>query len=146
MSKLMFSDGQRSVSRTQQHYKKSCDVNNIIAKYRKTGILDGGVSKPVFGDFSELGDFHAVANKVIEAQLTFQSLPGKIRDMFHGDVGALIEFVNDPANAARCRELGLLPQLTAEELAPVEAVVRSKEAAGVVPAGTAPAVNDKGTI
>lgn len=41
-------------SRTQQHFMDSCDINKILAKYRKTGVIEHVKrAKAMYGDFSE---------------------------------------------------------------------------------------------
>lgn len=125
-----------SVSRTQQHFKKSCDVKNIVERYRKTGVLPVSGRNGMFGDFSDIGDFHEVSNRIIEANKRFMSLPGKVRDYFKGDVGALLAFVGNPDNVEKARELGLLPAKSADEIN-AERIAKEEAAAASKAAGTA---------
>lgn len=136
--KIMFdSNDARCVSKTQQHYKKSCDINNIISKYRKTGILDTTTRTPFFGDFSDIGDFQTVCNRIIEANERFKSLPGDIRDKFGGDVKALLAFVNNPANEEEARKLGLIAPLPVVPADKAVEETKKNAAAAAAAAGTA---------
>lgn len=133
-AKLFFNtDNPASVSRAQQHFLKESDINNIINKYRKTGVLGSPVRRPTyFGDFTDLGDFQTVHNKLIEANTAFMTLPAKVRDKFKGNVNELLTFINNPDNANEARELGLLAPLP-----PKETVIDNKAAGSSVPAGAA---------
>lgn len=85
-----------------------CDVNNIMAKYRKTGVFpEVRPGQPVYADFSTTADYHTSLNQVIEAQEAFDLLPAHIRERMGNDPGALIDFVNDPANQEEGEQLGL---------------------------------------
>jgi len=119
--KLTFNkDDKKSQSRTQQQYKKEANINNIMARYNKTGILGDplDVKKPgYFGDFSDVADFMNISNRIALAQNNFQNLPSDIRAKFGNDVSKLLDYVADPANAEQARKMGLLQPLTKEEIA-----------------------------
>ena len=70
-------------SMTQQQFKDEADVNYIMARYQKTGVLVDPLTqatrKPMFDDFSELGDFRDHQQAVIDAQELFmQSRLGSV--------------------------------------------------------------------
>lgn len=108
--------------RTHQSFAKDADINNIMAKYSRTGVL-GDPSRPVrqavFGDFSGL-DFQSDMNRLMDARERFMQLPSDIRNRFNNDPGELIDFVSDPANVEEAVSLGLLssPASEGEETAP----------------------------
>lgn len=95
-------------SMTQQQFKAECDVNNILAKYKKTGLLSH-VSKTQgqFGDFSDLNDYQTSLHKVMQAQESFGLLPSEVRNKFQNDPGKLIEFLADPKNDEESYKFGL---------------------------------------
>lgn len=107
-------DNPRCVSMTVQSMSNEADVNQIVARAIKNGfMLDQGAIAgrfPIFGDFSEVGDFKSCLDRVIKAQDAFKQLPLEVRDRFNGDPGALIDFLKDPKNDKEALELGLLPQ------------------------------------
>lgn len=93
---------------TNQAAKKSCDVNEIIKNYDKTGIISN-VSKfeAKFGDMSGV-DFKNMQDKVTNAHSQFMTLPSHIRARFNNDPGSLLDFMEDPANRPKAIELGLI--------------------------------------
>lgn len=96
-------------SRTQQHFKEECDVNLIMKRFERTGILDHlNQYQGRYGDFLDVPqDYQSAVNQVIAAQDMFMTLPGAVRALFENDPGKFLEFVDDPANAGRMVELGL---------------------------------------
>jgi len=97
-------------SMTQQQFKKECDINHIMAKYQKTGLVDH-VSKHG-GDYSDLTDvptYHDAMNKIISANESFSSLTSSIRSQFKNDPALFLDFVSNPENEQQMREMGLLP-------------------------------------
>lgn len=95
-------------SMTKQEFKKECDINNIMARYLKTGIIDH--VNQYQGDYSDLGepvDFQTAQQILIEAQAAFASLPSKIRKRFDNSPNEFLEFVHDPKNHEEGVALGL---------------------------------------
>ena len=93
-------------SLTQQHFAPECDINNVIARFTKTGVLP---EKPgaFYADFASGMDYRETLDFLRATQEEFLSLPAETRARFNNDPGALIDFVNDPANANRFEEVGL---------------------------------------
>lgn len=95
--------------RTKQAFKKECDVNTIMAKYKKTGLLPRLISRePRYGDFSAAVDYQAAMNTVIFAQEQFAALPAKVRGRFGNDPRQFLEFAENPENAEEMRKMGLM--------------------------------------
>lgn len=95
-------------SMTQQQFKAECNVNNILAKYRKTGMLTHiNKHQGQFGDFENVEDYQTALNKVMEAQDSFSLLPSELRTKFHNDPGKLIEWLSDKANDEEAVKYGL---------------------------------------
>lgn len=102
-------DFSESLSLTKQSFRDECDVNNIIKQYVKNGIAPhGNSSSGSFFDASTSSDYQSALNLVISANESFAALPAAIRKKFGNDPVNYIEFVEDPANAAEARSLGLL--------------------------------------
>lgn len=107
------------VGRTKQYFRDECDVNNIMRHALETGQIH---VKPrgTFRDVTGLQmSFHEAQNFIVNASAKFWQLSPEIRMRFNNDVGALLAFVEDPANAEESVKLGLLPaQQTPSEPVP----------------------------
>lgn len=102
-------DEAESVSKTKQSHKDECDVNKILARYTKSGMLTHlkkGV--PTFLDVSEVGDFRAVMAKVHDTEVFFAGLSSEVRAKFGNDVPSFLDWVADPANREEAGKLGLI--------------------------------------
>lgn len=96
------------VSMTKQSFAKECDINHIMAKYQKTGLIDH-VNKydGSYGDFTSVVDYQSSLNAVMNAQDEFNSLPSSIRARFQNDPAQFLHFFNDEANREEAISLGL---------------------------------------
>lgn len=100
----------------QQSFKDECDVNNIIDRYTRTGVIPDYLTKTsegVYGDFSEVGDFTDMQNKLIAAKESFAALPSEIRRRFNEDPAQLIAFVRDKDNYEEAVKLGIVSRKSA---------------------------------
>lgn len=83
-------------SRTQQSFKDETNINNIMAKYQKTGLLDHvnehGAS---YGDQPTAESFHDAMNLVAGTNSLFEALPSSARDLFENDPSLFLEYVSD---------------------------------------------------
>jgi len=93
--------------RTKQADKDSCDINQILAKYAKTGLVPGNSKLPRYGDFSSAVSYQESLNLVMEAQELFSQMPAKARAFFENDPAKFLAFVEDPKNGPKLIELGL---------------------------------------
>lgn len=97
-------------SRTKQSMAAECDINNIMSKYNKTGLVSHvNEHKGQYGDATGV-DFQHAQNMIIEATETFASLPANLRKEFDNDPSQFLAFVSDDNNIDAMRELGLLPE------------------------------------
>lgn len=93
--------------RTKQSHKDECDINLILRKYVKTGIIEHVKEhKGSYGDFASF-DFQEAMEKVAEAHQLFETVPAKIRKMFGNDPAAFLAYVQDEGNTDKLIELGL---------------------------------------
>lgn len=97
------------ISLTHQSEAPACDINNIMKKYEKTGILEHrNTFEGKYGDFTDAPmDYHESMNSVLAAQQMFSSLPSKIRSRFGNDPGAFVDFVGNPENIEELQKMGL---------------------------------------
>lgn len=100
---------------TEQHHKDQCDVNKIIAKYDKTGLIQH-VSRieAQFGDVTGL-EFKQAMDLVVDAKALFDDLPSNIRNRFQNNPEFLLRFMEDPGNRDEAISLGLIKETWTEE-------------------------------
>lgn len=96
------------VTRTVQDAKDECDINLIMARYQRTGLMPEGIGTGTYGDFSQALEFQDAQNLLIRAREQFEALPSKIRDRFHNNPVELLDFVHNVDNKKEAQELGLL--------------------------------------
>lgn len=98
------------LSVTRQEFKAECDINTIMARYYKTGVISHmATSQPRFIDFEEIPDFQSAMNMMIEAESAFMSLPATVRKEFDNDPAAFVQYASDKENLPKLREWGLAP-------------------------------------
>lgn len=102
-------------SKVEQSHRDEVNINSIMAKYQKTGLFPQRTTTPKYGDFSSGIEFHEAMSRIREAERDFLDLPPDIRSRFENDPGQLVDFLNNPENAAEAAELGLI-----EKPAPAE--------------------------
>lgn len=112
---------------TQQSFAKDADINNIMSRYAKTGVLVNPLDpdsdrSPMFMDVSGIGDFQQVQDRVQAIGAAFMTLPAAVRARFHNAPAEAIDFIADARNLKESVELGLLPRelLPKEEGAPAK--------------------------
>lgn len=95
--------------RTKQSFKAECDINNIMARYLKTGVLEH--VRSTVGQYLDVtgADFQAAQELVAGAKSMFHMLPSDIRTRFENNPAEFLKFMENPKNAEEARELGLLP-------------------------------------
>lgn len=92
---------------TQQHSKDEVDINNIMARYIKTGVLDHVTKyEAQYIETSEC-DYHQSMNIIRKADEMFLELPAKVRKQFDNDPGEFLSFVENPVNHSKLAEMGL---------------------------------------
>lgn len=97
-----------SVVRTKQSFKDECDINNIMRKFVRTGVVSHVNRFGARYGFAPALEYRDALHIVAEAQLMFAALPAKVRKRFGGDPEEFLAFVQDPANTDEARELGLI--------------------------------------
>ena len=119
-------------SRTKQSMRDECNVNNIMAKYKKTGLVPVATGQAVYADVSGEVDYLEMQRRVIAVGNIFQRLPASLRARFDHDPAKYIEFITNPANDEEAVKLGLKYQ------------AKIKDAEGVESDAPAPIPDDKG--
>lgn len=93
----------------KQAFKDECDINTIMSKYAKTGLIEHVQRvQGSYGDFTSVQDYQLSLNQVIEAQEAFDHLPAKIRARFNNDPSHLMAFIQNADNYDEAVKLGLV--------------------------------------
>lgn len=115
-------------SLTIQSEKDACDINMIVAKCRKTGMMTNVRTDQLrYGDFSSAVDYHDSVLRAQEAQDAFMSLPADIRKRFSNDPGQLIDFLANEANRQEAVDLGIVAAPQASQMPQGDVIPPSKE-------------------
>ena len=119
------------ISRTKQSFADECNINKIIAKFRKTGMIThlkatGGQ----YGDFTGVTDYRAALDAIREADASFATLPADIRRQFDNDPGQFLQFVSNPDNREALVDMGLVAKTPSEPHTPEGARPPVPEAPG----------------
>lgn len=95
---------------TEQHHKESCDINNILMKYEKTGILDH-VSKVQgqYGHFAGVPEYQEAMQLLADSNSMFESVPATIRAQFDNNPAKFRDFMVEQSNYDAIEELGIKP-------------------------------------
>lgn len=97
---------------TRQEFAEECDVNTIMARYQKTGVMPQGDRQPSYDDYSDVTDYQSALNKIIEAEEAFFDLPSRIRERFKNDpaeyVSAIQQAQTDDKVKSELVDLGIL--------------------------------------
>lgn len=100
------------VSRTHQEFADECDINNIMRRYEKTGVLPVNVSnQPVYLDVSNVPDLQESMQRVSEAHTAFMRLPARVRAEFNNDPVLFVDYAGKPENLEQMRAWGLAEPL-----------------------------------
>ena len=83
---------------THQEQKQQCDINYILEKYRRTGVVNHlNKYQEQYLDVSAI-DFQDAQNKVATVNSMFEELPAKDRASFNNDPAQFLEFVATQEN------------------------------------------------
>lgn len=98
----------------KQSMKDECNINNIVARFQRTGVVDHlNKHGPNYG-FADSITLHESMEIVRKAQEMFDDLPSEIRKRFVNDPAAFLDFVQNPENQDEAVRLGLAVKPEAE--------------------------------
>ncbi len=96
------------VGGAKQSFKDECDINNIVKKYVKTGMVTHvSQNRGRFADVSEVGSYQDAIAMVRDTHKFFLGLTPEVRAEFDHDPAVFLDFISDPANADAIERLGL---------------------------------------
>lgn len=94
-------------SMTEQCHADECKIDNVIKKYRETGVIDRiNQAEPQYLDMTGSKTLHEAYNLVNEARESFLQLPATIRKDFDNDPGKFVDFMQNPDNYEKIEEYG----------------------------------------
>lgn len=94
---------------TKQEFKDECDIHNILAQYKRTGIVTHVQNAaPRFEDLPDDIDYQFALNTVIAADDAFMALPASVRAEYNNDPGELLDALHKPENEEKFIKLGLI--------------------------------------
>lgn len=103
----VFTSYDPKTKRTKESFKEECDINNIMANYRRTGELSHiNPRKPIYGD-APSESFYESLLIIEEARKDFEEIPSEIRKHFDNDPGKFLEFATNSENLGQLKEWGL---------------------------------------
>jgi phage internal scaffolding protein len=92
---------------TRQSHKKECDINNIVYRYRKDGVITHLNKHGETYDDVSGADYRKWMNKLVSAREMFEELPSHVRNKFGNDPSIFLDYVQDPDNMDEMRKIGL---------------------------------------
>lgn len=107
-----FADGTvcREESLTRQSEKDQADINVILRRAEKQGIMPLMRREGEYLDLSSVPDYREALDQVRVADEYFMSLPADSRAKFGNDAAAFLDAVNDPAQLQGLIDDGILPK------------------------------------
>ena len=101
-------------SLTQQQFKEEADINTIVDRFLRSGVLPTPVNMPQYVDYEGVFDFQSAMNVVRAADENFMRLDAKVRARFNNSPQEFLEFFANPENTEEAIRLGLaIPQQAA---------------------------------
>lgn len=95
------------VSLTVQSAAEDCDLNVIMKRFGIGAALPVNPRPPMYGDFTEIGDYRSALNAVRNAEMAFMEFPAELRARFANNPQMMLEFVENPANYDEAVKLGI---------------------------------------
>jgi len=94
--------------RTKQSFAEESNINLIMAKYEKTGMLDHlNTHRGDYANFIGAEDYHTSMNLIREAGEAFMTIPAGVRARFDNDPARFLAFVQNEKNLDEMIEMGL---------------------------------------
>lgn len=106
-------------SLTRQEFADECDINILMDKYEKTGIISHiNPRSPQYLDLSDVPDLQTAHQIIQDATREFMALPATTRASFDNDPMKFVQFAENPDNIEKMREWGLAAPAKEEPKAP----------------------------
>lgn len=105
-------------SLTQQQFAEEADINVIVDRFMRTGVMPDSVRVPSYADFEGIFDFQTAQNAIRAASENFFAMPAGVRARFQNSPQVFLEFFADPANTDEAIKLGLAVPRPGQQSAP----------------------------
>jgi len=97
---------------TKSDMKQESDINFIMSKYQKTGLVSFvNENQAEYMEAPEM-DFHEAMEYLAKSNELFGEMPSSLRKRFNNDPGEFLDFVHDENNADEMVKLGLAKRVT----------------------------------
>lgn len=114
-------------SLTQQQFAEEADINTIVDRFLRSGVLPTPTQMPQYVDYEGVFDFQSAMNVVRAADENFMRLDAKVRSRFNNSPQEFLEFFANPDNTQEAIRLGLaIPQSPSPVAQATEEVTPSK--------------------
>lgn len=97
-------------SQTRQSEADAADINTIVARFEKSGILPMTKREGEYLDVSMVPDYRTALEQVAMADEYFSSLPASSRAMFENNPAAFLDKLNDPDALQLLVDAGVIPK------------------------------------
>lgn len=106
-------------SMTKQSFRDQVNINKIVARYRKTGMIDHvNGATPFYGDVSQFTSYQDAVNTVLRANELFAGMSSDVRKRFENDPQKMIDFLQDEKNLDEAVKLGMVVKRPVEPQEP----------------------------
>lgn len=98
-------------SLTQQQFKDECEIESLLKAHNLSqvmGIVNNHGQQPLYGDVSDIPDFHDAQNHVARATEYFEGLPSDVRSRFNNSLSEFLTTLNNPDAREALTEMGVL--------------------------------------
>ena len=98
-------------SLTQQQFKQDCEIESLLKAHNLSqvmGIMNNHNQQPLYGDVSEIPDFHVSQNHLARATEYFEGLPSDVRSRFNNSLSEFLTTLNNPSAREALTEMGVL--------------------------------------
>lgn len=102
-------------SLTDQSQAQDADINVLVRRWLRTGVMPQTRSVGSYGDFTSVDDYQSALEAVRDAESAFLELPADVRRSFGNDPAALLRALDDPSQHAELVRLGVLAKPQAAE-------------------------------
>lgn len=98
-------DAKGSPSLTKQGDRDMANINKIMERIRKTGVVPYTGKVPLPSDFDGVVDYQESLNLLIQGRQAFEALPAAVRKEFENDPAKFLTFYASPSDDAKRAEI-----------------------------------------
>ena len=107
--------------KTKQNFREQVNINKMIERYKKTGMLDHvNARAPFYGDVSDIISYQESLAIVARANELFMNMSSTVRERFANDPAKMIAFLQDEKNLDEAVRLGMVTKKPVVESPVVE--------------------------